>query len=263
MISDVSALSIDGLHAWVATLALTAHEREIGQSVLDELAPRDEYLRDVGLGYLTLDRQTRTLSGGEAQRIALSNALGSRLVGHALRARRTVHQPAPRDTDRLLGLLHRLRDGGNTVVVVEHDIAAIRQADFMLELGPGPGRAWREGGARRPDHGASALAHRPVPHWREAHRGAERAAGGGAAMAQAARRARCTTCRAPTATSHWARSPPSPGVSGSGKSTLIHDVLYRQLEGGCTAVHSAKSHLGEAVGEGVVTARNGCRTCCW
>src|SRR5206468_7669736 len=94
---------------------------------------------DVGLGYLTLDRQTRTLSGGEAQRIALANALGARLVD----ALYVLDGPSigldPRDTDRLLGLLRRLRDGGNTVLVVEHDLAAIRHADFMLELGVGSG----------------------------------------------------------------------------------------------------------------------------
>ena len=101
--------------------------------------PASSFLRDVGLGYLTLDRQTRTLSGGEAQRISLANALGSRLVDTLY----VLDEPSvglhPRDTDRLLALLRRLRDAGNTVVVVEHDLAAIRQADFMLELGPGAG----------------------------------------------------------------------------------------------------------------------------
>ena len=117
----------------------TALEREIAALILDELAARLDFLLDVGLGYLTLDRQTRTLSGGEAQRIALANALGARLVD----ALYVLDEPSiglhPRDTDRLLALLRRLRDGGNTVLVVEHDLAAIRQADFMLELGPASG----------------------------------------------------------------------------------------------------------------------------
>src|SRR6478672_7033694 len=99
---------------------------------MEQLESRLAYLRDVGLGYLSLDRQTRSLSGGEAQRIALSNALGSRLVDTLY----VLDEPSigvhPRDTDRLLALLRRRRDGGNTVSVVEHDLAAIEQADFML-----------------------------------------------------------------------------------------------------------------------------------
>ena len=120
---------------------LTPSERQVAQLIIDQLDDRVSFLRDVGLGYLTLDRQTRTLSGGEAQRISLSNALGSRLVDTLY----VLDEPSvglhPRDTDRLLGLLRRLRDGGNTVLVVEHDLAAIQQADFMLELGPGSGES--------------------------------------------------------------------------------------------------------------------------
>ena len=111
----------------------------MAQLILDQLDARLDFLRDVGLGYLSLERQTRTLSGGEAQRIALANALGSRLVDTLY----VLDEPSiglhPRDTDRLLALLRRLRDAGNTVLVVEHDLSAIRQADFMVELGPGSG----------------------------------------------------------------------------------------------------------------------------
>src|SRR6476659_7503799 len=138
-IADVSCRSVDGIPQWIATLELTPWEREIADLVVAELDARLGFLRDVGLGYLTLDRQTRTLSGGEAQRIALANALGSRLVDTLY----VLDEPSiglhPRDTDRLLALLKRLRDAGNSVLVVEHDLAAIRQADFMLELGPGSG----------------------------------------------------------------------------------------------------------------------------
>ncbi len=138
-IAEVAALPVEALHDWLETLPLTGFAQQVGAPVLEQLAPRIEYLRDVGLGYLTMDRQTRTLSGGEAQRISLANALGSRLVDTLY----VLDEPSiglhSRDTDRLLRLLHRLRDGGNTVVVVEHDMAAIRHADFMLELGPGAG----------------------------------------------------------------------------------------------------------------------------
>src|SRR5688572_11761522 len=138
-IADVAALSIGEASDWLAELQLSETERAITRLVLDQLDGRLRFLRDVGLGYLSLDRQTRTLSGGEAQRIALANALGSRLVDTLY----VLDEPSiglhPRDTDRLLALLRRLRDAGNTVIVVEHDLAAIQQADFMLELGPGAG----------------------------------------------------------------------------------------------------------------------------
>ncbi|MES2124285.1 MAG: excinuclease ABC subunit A, partial [Gemmatimonadota bacterium] len=108
-IAEVSALSVDRLHDWFASLDLTEMARVIADLILTQVASRVEYLRDVGLGYLTLERQTRTLSGGEAQRIALSNALGSRLVD----ALYVLDEPSiglhPRDTDKLLALLFRLR----------------------------------------------------------------------------------------------------------------------------------------------------------
>ncbi len=139
-IAAVAARPVEAIHTWVRDLSLPPFEREIAQLVLDQLEARLDFLLDVGLGYLTLERQTRTLSGGEAQRIALANALGSRLVDTLY----VLDEPSiglhPRDTDRLLALLRRLRDAGNTVLVVEHDLSTIRQADFMLELGPGSAR---------------------------------------------------------------------------------------------------------------------------
>jgi len=120
-IAGVAARPVDEIHRWLGTLELTAFEREVAHLILEQLDARLAFLRDVGLGYLSLDRQTRTLSGGEAQRISLSNALGARLVDTLY----VLDEPSvglhSRDTDRLLALLRRLRDGGNTVVVVEHD----------------------------------------------------------------------------------------------------------------------------------------------
>src|SRR5207249_1160870 len=122
-------------------LALAPFQQAVAVHILAELAARVSFVNDVGLGYLTLDRLTRTLSGGEAQRIALSNALGSHLVDTLY----VLDEPSiglhPSDIDRLLGLLRRLADAGNTVAVVEHDPAAIRAADWMIELGPGSGEA--------------------------------------------------------------------------------------------------------------------------
>jgi excinuclease ABC subunit A len=138
-IADVSARPVGELRGWLRGLALSPARQQVAQLILDQLDARLRYLDDVGLGYLTLDRQARTLSGGEAQRISLANALGSQLVD----AMYVLDEPSiglhPRDTDRLLALLHRLRDLGNTVLVVEHEHAAVREADYMLELGPGAG----------------------------------------------------------------------------------------------------------------------------
>ncbi len=247
-IAEVGALSIDALHDWLVTLPLTAHERAIGQGVLDQLAPRVGFLRDVGLGYLTLDRQTRTLSGGEAQRISLANALGSKLVDTLY----VLDEPSiglhPRDTDRLLALLRTLRDNGNTVIVVEHDPAAIRQADFMLELGPGAGERGGEvvhagpltGGLHsltgqyltgEKRIGVPSVRRATGPRWLTIR---------GASL----HNLHGVDCDIPFGTLTAVT-----GVSGSGKSTLIHDVLYRQLEARLRGGHSAKSHLGELVGE--------------
>src|SRR6266550_3841619 len=123
-IAAVAALTAGALRDWIAALQLTPFQRAVAVHILAELAARVSFVNDVGLGYLTLDRLTRTLSGGEAQRIALSNALGSRLVDTLY----VLDEPSiglhPAAVDRLLGLLRKLSDAGNTVVVVEHDPAA-------------------------------------------------------------------------------------------------------------------------------------------
>src|SRR5204863_8344101 len=132
-------LSIDRLLVWLGAVQLTPFEAEVAAHLLKEARDRVQFLCDVGLNYLTLNRGTRTLSGGEAQRIGLSNSLGAQLVDTLY----VLDEPSiglqPRDMSRLLRLLTRLRDSGNTVLVVEHDLEAIRAADYMVELGPGSG----------------------------------------------------------------------------------------------------------------------------
>ncbi|MEZ0334329.1 MAG: excinuclease ABC subunit UvrA, partial [Gemmatimonadales bacterium] len=246
-IADVSSRSIDGVTEWVTGLALSPFETEIAHLVLEQLTDRLEFLRDVGLGYLTLDRQTRTLSGGEAQRISLANALGSRLVDTLY----VLDEPSvglhPRDTDRLLGLLRRLRDAGNTVLVVEHDLAAIRQADFMLELGPGAG-----------EHGGRVVHAGPVSAAVQSLTGQYLTGQKRIAVPSLRRVAGPIWLKVRGATLHNLRGVDADiplgtltavtGVSGSGKSTLLYDVIYRNLEARSHGGHSAKSHLGEEVG---------------
>src|SRR3569833_667384 len=138
-IAEVAELPVDRLLDWIENVALTTYEREVAAHVLKEARDRVQFLCDVGLNYLTMHRATRTLSGGEAQRIGLANSLGSQLVDTLY----VLDEPSiglhSRDMDRLLRLLHRLRDTGNTVLVVEHDPDAIRAADHMVELGPNSG----------------------------------------------------------------------------------------------------------------------------
>ena len=118
------------------TLQLTEYETSIVRKAVDEVVSRLQYVADVGLSYLTLDRACSTLSGGESQRISLVTALGSSLVGSMY----ILDEPSiglhPRDTDRLIGVLKRLRDIGNTVVVVEHDEEIIKAADLLIDMGP-------------------------------------------------------------------------------------------------------------------------------
>jgi excinuclease ABC subunit A len=138
-IGALALLPLEELDTWLEQVQFQGSEAEIAAPILRELRARVSFLVDVGLGYLDLHRQTRTLSGGEAQRITLANALGSQLVDTLY----VLDEPSiglhPRDTDALIRLLQRLRDAGNTVVVVEHDPQAILAADHVVERGPGPG----------------------------------------------------------------------------------------------------------------------------
>jgi excinuclease ABC subunit A len=248
-LADISRLTADALFGWLDALALSPFDREIASTVLREIAARVAYLRDVGLGYLTLDRLTRTLSGGEAQRIALANALGSTLVDTLYVLDEPTIGLHPRDVGRLLDLLLRLRTAGNTVVVVEHDLTAIRRADHMVELGPGSG----EHGGRLMYSGPVAGAGRAgtltgeyLDGRREIPPPAERRAAGprwlsleGATL----HNLQDVDVRFPLDALTVVT-----GVSGSGKSTLVHDVLYRRLAERLRGAHGAKEHLGEPVG---------------
>ena len=247
-IASVSELPVDRLLAWIEGLELSDFERQVAAHILKEARDRVQFLCDVGLNYLSMHRATRTLSGGEAQRIGLANSLGSHLVDTLY----VLDEPSiglhARDMDRLLRLLHRLRDGGNTVLVVEHDLEAIRAADYMVELGPASGEKGGQlvfaGPIKRahesPLTGAYLTGAREIPVPAERRR-------------LGPRWITLTGAREHNLKSVDIRIPIGAvtvvtGVSGSGKSTLVHDVLLRALETRLHGEHGAKQHLGEKVG---------------
>ena len=250
-IAEVGEVPLEDLHEWVQDLELSPMEEEIAATILRELRSRLSFLVEVGLGYLTLTRQTRTLSGGEAQRINLANSLGASLVDTLYVLDEPTVGLHPRDTRALLDLLLRLRAAGNTVVVVEHDPQAIDAADHVVELGPASG-----------DRGGEVVFEGDPDALREAETATGRFLSGETEIPIPERRRRVDGPRLSLrgATLHNLESvnvefplgafTVVTGVSGSGKSTLVHDILFRALEkelrGGET---SAKEHLGEAVGE--------------
>ncbi len=250
-IAEVGELPLDELAGWVGGLELSEMEMQIAATILREVRARLSFLVDVGLGYLTLSRQTRTLSGGEAQRINLANSLGSSLVDTLYVLDEPTIGLHPKDTGALLDLLLKLRAAGNTVVVVEHDTQAILTSDHVVELGPASGE---KGGEVVYEGAPEAL--------READTATGRYMSGRTAVGVPEKRRKvsgpCLTLRGARLHNLRGVDVEIPlgtltvvtGVSGSGKSTLVHDVLFRaaerELGGGET---SAKEHLGEEVGD--------------
>jgi excinuclease ABC subunit A len=222
---ELTRLPLDEAHAFFASLALEGTSAELVAPVLREVRARVGFLVDVGLGYLSLDRGTGTLSGGESQRIRLATQIGSALVGVLY----VLDEPSiglhARDNDRLIGTLLRLRDAGNTVIVVEHDEATIRAADHVVDMGPGAGRLGGRvvaegtpeyitrvpdsptGGYLRGDHERTVSAGRTPRGWL-------------ALEEVRTHNLRGVTARIPLGTITCVT-----GVSGSGKSSLIVDTL--------------------------------------
>ncbi len=229
---EVSALSVGRAQAFFQGLELEGWRGEIAAKVVKEIGDRLGFLVDVGLDYLTLDRSAETLSGGEAQRIRLASQIGSGLVGVMY----ILDEPSiglhQRDNQRLLDTLHRLRDLGNTVIVVEHDEDAIRQADHVLDLGPGAGV-----------HGGTIVA-QGTPAEVESHpdsitgqylSGRRRIEVPPSRVARDPRRflrvegATGNNLRDVTVDFPLGLMTCVTGVSGSGKSTLVNDTLYRHV----------------------------------
>jgi excinuclease ABC subunit A len=248
-IAQVAALTAAELQQWIGALTWTPFQQAVSRHLLEELEARVSFVVDVGLGYLTVDRQTRTLSGGEAQRIALSNALGSRLTETLYVLDEPTIGLHPSDVQRLLVLLRRLATAGNTVVVVEHDPAAMAVADFMVELGPGSGAAGGEVVYQGPAAGVRAAGTLTGQYLSGEKRISVPSARRPALRWLTLRGARLHNLENVDVRIPLHALVAVTGVSGSGKSTLVHDVLYRQLERRLRGGHSAKEHLGEPVGE--------------
>ncbi|NDY91167.1 excinuclease ABC subunit UvrA [Ideonella livida] len=229
---DLMQLPIERLRRFFAELSLPDHLRdEAFKLLLEEVQHRLKYLCDVGLGYLTLDRQSRTLSGGEVQRINLTTALGTSLVNTLF----VLDEPSiglhPRDMDRINQAMLRLRDAGNTLVVVEHDPAVMLAADRLIDMGPGPG----EKGGQIVFDGPPAAA-READTLTGAYLGGRKSVGMGFKRFVDASTprlilegARQNNLKNLTVEFPLQRLTVVTGVSGSGKSTLVQDVLVPAL----------------------------------
>jgi excinuclease ABC subunit A len=236
-IAMVSALTISGAARWLAGLEFTAMEREIAGPVLAEVESRLRFLERVDVGYLTLDRPTRTLSGGEAQRIELANALGANLTDTLYVLDEPTVGLHPRDTDRLVAILRDLVDRGNTVVVVEHEPLVMRAADHVVDLGPGAGELGGHllydgpGGAALEGVATDTARYLRGEKRVERRRHPDRPVDFITVLGATHHNLKNVDARFPLG-----RLTAVTGVSGSGKSSLVEDVLYRaarqSLEGG-------------------------------
>jgi excinuclease ABC subunit A len=230
-ITDICKLTVKEARVFFSTLQLTETQRKIADRILEEIRSRLQFLDEVGLDYLAMDRLTSTLSGGESQRIQLATSLGSHLVG----AMYVLDEPSiglhPRDTQRLIDILKSLRDLGNTVLLVEHDPDTIHAADFIIDLGPGAGEL---GGKLLFAGGYDAMLAEPKSLTGRYLNGELRIP-----IPNTRHRPTGKFLRLFGATMHNLQNVDLmiplgtltvvTGVSGSGKSTLIHDVLYKAV----------------------------------
>lgn len=234
-IVQFTAMTVKEATKFIEELKLTKHQQEIAWPALREVIERLEFMNNVGIEYLTLDRRANTLSGGEAQRIRLASQLGSGLVG----ALYVLDEPTiglhQRDNDRLISTLTELRELGNTIIVVEHDEDTIYASDYIVDIGPGAGvhggqvvvSGWLEDllKAKKNDSNSSTLAYLrhekriPIPDRREGEKGSLKIKGGKAFNIKNLNvdiplgRLICVT-----------------GVSGSGKSTFMYEIVDKNLK---------------------------------
>ena len=246
---EICALTVEDGLKFFDQVQLSRQEAEIAEKVLDEIRERLKFLNDVGLDYLTLDRLSSTLSGGEAQRIQLATSLGSRLVGTLY----VLDEPSiglhARDTHRLVRILHDLRNLGNTILVVEHDPDIMKAADRILDLGPGAGE---NGGKLIAGGTFDEIVHNPAsltgrylsedlriqPPATRRHPGTQQIR---------VRGIRANNLKNVDISIPLGMLVAITGVSGSGKSTLLHQVIYKALS-------QAKQQAGNVNGAGATTS---------
>ena len=230
-ICEICGLTVEDALRFFEQVELTPQQAEIADRLLQEIRERLRFLNDVGLEYLTLDRLSSTLSGGEAQRIQLATSLGSRLVGTLY----VLDEPSiglhPRDTHRLIKILHGLRDLGNTILVVEHDPDIMRAADRILDLGPGAGenggKLVAEGTYDEILHNPVSLTGRYLSEDLRIQLPVMRRKPGPQQIK--IRGVRANNLKGADIAIPLGMLVAITGVSGSGKSTLLHQVLYRAL----------------------------------
>jgi excinuclease ABC subunit A len=229
-IHQFTQMSVARALEFLDALELTEVEQLIGARIIKEIRERLSFLDNVGVGYLTLDRAALTLSGGEAQRLRLATQIGSQLVGVLY----ILDEPSiglhQRDNDRLIGTLERLRDLGNTVLVVEHDEQMMRSADWLVDMGPGAGEhggyVVAEGPAKQVERNKKSITGQflartreiAVPERRPAENGSFRVLG-----------ARMHNLKGIDVEFPVGRFVVVTGVSGSGKSTLVNEIVYKAL----------------------------------
>jgi excinuclease ABC subunit A len=256
-VNELVLLPINELDDWFKTITLDEHQRQVAQRILTEIVNRLEYLMQVGLSYLTLNRLSSTLSGGEAQRINLATSLGSSLVGSLY----ILDEPSiglhPRDAAQLISVLKKLQALGNTVLVVEHDEEVMRASDLIIDIGPLAGRLGGEVvfegtcdeliklGTEKPESGTQS----PKPELRSLT--ADYLTGREQIAVPARRRKwnnyiELSGARANNLKNITARFPLNvlcvvTGVSGSGKSTLVRDILFSTLERSLNDVSSERA----------------------
>jgi excinuclease ABC subunit A len=241
-IAEMTGMSARAARQWIASLELTETERAIARLIVREISERLAFLDNVGIGYLSLSRSARSLSGGEAQRIRLATQIGSSLVGVMY----VLDEPSiglhQRDNEKLIGTLDRLRDLGNTVIVVEHDEGTMRAADHLVDLGPGAGEhgghVIAAGTPAEVAKNAASLTGQYLSGKRQIEVPAERRQPRGALVVRGAREHNLKGIDVAIPLGVFCCVT---GVSGSGKSTLVNETLHHAV---ANRLHQAKLRPG-------------------